>query len=348
MNEQITPVETLTFETPRQLCWVRFSHDGQVLLGGGYDGLIRRWKFPNDKLSEHSPIDGFHGWTQAFALHPVEPLVFAADSWGRIACHDYSQESSVAKWELPTAHDGWIRSLCITPDGTRLVSAGNDCHARVFDTANGALLQEIPVSNDDIFAVAIHPAGKSIVTGDLFCRLKAWDLETGQCRREFDAEKLHFYDRDQDVCGLRILQFRDAGRTLLAAGAEPTQAGRGHGIPVIYLFDWETGSLTRRFEQGDANDGFIEDLVTHEDGFVMTVTTGQPGKGKLILQNLNEDKPFLTYTKISNTHAIALTPDGKQFVVAATNRNSQGNGAVKDKDGMYSGNFSPLHLFRFG
>lgn len=347
MNEPYTPKEIQTIETPRQLCWTRFSREGTLLLGGGYDGLIRRWKFEGEAPAEIAPLKGFRGWVQAFALHPHEPLLYAADSWGRLACYAYADEHPVAKWELKTAHDGWIRTLAITPSGERLASAGNDRHVRVFDTRDGTLLHEVVASEDDIFAVAIHPDGKLVVSGDVFCRLKAWNLDTGECSGEFDAKKMHYYDRDQDVCGLRLLQFRDGGKTLLGAGAEPTQAGRGHGIPVIYFFDLQTGELTRRLEQGDANDGFIDDLVTHPDGFFMTVTTGQPGKGKMIFQRPEDDKPFVEYTKMSNTHSIALNADGKQFVVAATNRNSQGNGAVKDKDGNYVGNFSPLHVFEF-
>ena len=348
MNEPYSPKEIQTIDTTRQLCWCRFSHDDKLLLGGGFDGRVRRWNFAGEAPEEIAPIEGFRGWAQAFALHPSEPLLYAADSWGRLACYAYAGEKPAAKWELAAAHDGWIRTLAITPDGKRLASAGNDGHVRVFNTVDGSRLHEVVASEDDIFAVAIHPDGTSAVSGDLFCALKVWNLETGECTGELDAKKMHFYDRDQDVCGLRVLQFRDEGKTLLAAGAEPTQAGRGHGIPVIYFFDWETGELRRRLAQGNANDGFIDDLVVHPDGFLMTVTTGQPGQGKMIFQRPEEDKPLVEYTKMSNTHSIALSSDGKQFVVAATNRNSQGNGAVKDKDGNYVGNFSPLHVFEFG
>jgi len=348
MNEMHQPTEIKSIDTHRQLCWVRFSHDGQQLLGGGYDALIRRWDFSGETPTEIAPIEGFHGWLEAFALHPEKPLLYAADSWGRLACCAYSAKEPEVIWQLPEAHDGWIRTMSITPDGRRLVTAGNDRTIRVFDTADGQLLQEIVASEHDLFAVAIHPNGKLVVGGDLFCQLKVWDVDTGQCVQEFDATKMHFYDRDQDVCGLRLLEFRDDGKTLLAAGAEPTQAGRGHGIPVLYFFNCETGELIRRLEQGDANDGFIDDLVTHPDGFLMTVTTGQPGKGKLLLHDPEEDEPFAVYTKMSNTHSIALHPDGKQFVVAATNRRSQGNGAVTDEDGNYLGNHSPLHIFELG
>lgn len=331
------------FDTPRQLCWTRFNHNGALLLGGGYDALIRRWRFADDQLEEIAPIEGFQGWVQAFAMHPTEDLLFAADSWGKLACIPLAGDKPTARWSAPQAHGGWIRSLAVTPDGERLASTGNDGFARVFNAETGELLQEFKVSEHDVFAVAIDSDGDSIVTGDLFCRLKRWSLKSGECTGEFDASKMHYYDRDQDVCGLRVLQFADEGKTLIAAGAEPTSAGRGHGVPVVYLFDWESGKLRTRLEQGDANDGFIADFAVHPEGFFLTVCTGQPGKGKLLLQRPEEEQPFLAYTKMSNTHSLAI--HDSRLVVAATNRNSQGNGAVKDKEGNYLGNFSPLHLF---
>ena len=49
-------------------------------------------------------------------------------------------------------------------------------------------------------------------------------------------------------------------------------------------------------------------------------------------------------TKMSNCHSLAVHGDGR-IVVTASNRNSQGNGAVRDKRGDYVANFSPLHVF---
>ncbi len=78
----------------------------------------------------------------------------------------------------------------------------------------------------------------------------------------------------------------------------------------------------------------------------MTVTSGQPGRGQFAFHRLGEEKPFWISTKLSNCHSLALHPGQRQVVVAATNRNSQGNGAVKDKKtGEYLGNYSPLHVF---
>ena len=69
----------------------------------------------------------------------------------------------------------------------------------------------------------------------------------------------------------------------------------------------------------------------------MIFTLAGPGCGTVVTQN-DQLAGF-------NCHSIALHPDRKMFVVSATNRNSQGNGAVRDKAGAYLGNNSPLHVF---
>ena len=77
----------------------------------------------------------------------------------------------------------------------------------------------------------------------------------------------------------------------------------------------------------------------------MAVTSGAPGSGMLILVNPGDKEPFHVNTKMANCHALALHPDGTHFVVASTNRDSNGNGRSLGKNGEYKTNSSPLHLF---
>jgi len=97
--------------------------------------------------------------------------------------------------------------------------------------------------------------------------------------------------------------------------------------------------------QGESGDGFVFDLARHPDGFFMTVTSGQPGRGPFAFHRLGEEKPFWIFKKMSNGHSLTLHPEGRHVVVSTTNRRSQGNGVVRDKDGKYLGNFSPIHVF---
>ena len=178
--------------------------------------------------------------------------------------------------------------------------------------------------------------------------LRHWNFESGQCERELKFEAMHLYDRIQDVPGIYVLHFNAAGDTLTCAGGQPTRTGNHQGIPVLHQIDWVMLEATRTQTYGVANDGFIFDLHWHTDGYFAAVTSGNPGAGQFLLGRLGEETAFFISKKMANCHTLALHPDGKSIVVAATNRNSQGNGAVRDKEGNYVGNSSPLHVFSLG
>lgn len=342
-NPLAEPRELKSIELDRQVNGVRFSPCGNFLFAGGYDALIRRWSW-KDEPEERPSLNGHRGWVTALAFASQEPLLFTADSWGGLKAWPYEDENPKPRWLLDDAHDGWIRSLAVSRDGRQVLSSGHDGYARLWDVASGRSLKEMN-HGEDLFAVAIHPDGQTAVTADTFGKIKVWDLKTGQMAREIDASKFHYYQRDQDVAGIRVLEFQDEGKTLLVAGSQPTSTGRGLGIPTIRLFDWKTGQPKESLHQGESNDGFVFDLARHPDGFFMTVTSGQPGRGQLAFHRVGEEKPFWIFKKMSNCHSLTLHPEGRHVVVSATNRRSQGNGAVRDKDGKYLGNFSPIHVF---
>jgi hypothetical protein len=115
-------------------------------------------------------------------------------------------------------------------------------------------------------------------------------------------------------------------------------------VPTILLFDVASGRLEHTIAVGGQGDGFVYDLAFHPSGFVMAVTSGNPGTGKLFFQAPADREPFFTATNMPNCHSLALHPDNRRLVVAATNGNSNGNGRPL-RNGEYPGNFSPLHLW---
>lgn len=338
------PQELQTVETDRQVCIARFSPGGEMLLTGGYDGFVRRWKLTGNEFEELSPIVGHHGWVEKLAFHPNGKWLVSGDSWGRLHVCEFAADEIQPLWSHEQAHDGWIRGMDISNDGELLVTAGRDRFVRVWRTPDGEMLHEFEGHAEDVFAAALHPGKQAVVSCDLSGTVKHWDLNESRCVRDLDLSRMHFYDRDQDVAGVKHLAFRDAGKTLLAAGMEPTRAGRVFGMPVMHFLDWETGKIRETVKLGDDKIGFVFDFAWHPDGYFLTVTSGPPGTGRLFLHTLAE-QPFYQTSDMYNCHSVALHPDGRRFVVTATNKRSQGNGAVKDKMGHYLGNSSPIHLF---
>ena len=337
--------ELKVIEAVRQSGMARFSRSGNVLFACGYDAVIRRWDISEGTPKELEPLQGHHGWVTSLGVHPESDLLFSVDSWGQLGARDYAGETPAEVWKVEQAHDGWIRSLVLSNDGNLIATGGRDRMLRVWSSTDGNLLHELVGHEEEIYSIAIHPHGKSVVSGDLKGNVKHWNLETGQCDRETRFEKMYFYDRIQDVAGLQTLLSIDEGKTLLCAGAEPTRAGRAFGIPTIYWIDWESLETKKTLNLGPDKDGYIFDMSWHPDGFLMLVTCGPPGASRFLLQRLDDEMPFYENKKMYNCHSLAFHAATKRIVVSATNQNSQGNGTVLDKAGNYLGNSSPLHLF---
>lgn len=345
MNETMnkTAKELSLIECERQMAVVRFSSCGKYLFAGGYDAAIHRWEVTAAEPQSLPSVAGHHGWVQWIEFQPAGELLFSVDTWGRLQATRYAQENPKVVWSQEQAHDGWIRALSVSTDGSLVATGGRDQAARVWSAQDGKLLHEFADHPQEVYAVAISPEQDVLVTGDLLGVLRCWDLKTGKCIREHTMEGMHYYDRIQDVGGLRILRFHEEN-TLLCAGAHPQKAGRAIAIPTVHWLAWPSLEVQHTAQFGPDKQGFVFDFAWHPEGYWAIVTSGTPGTGQFLFLNPQEEKPFFLHTKLSNCHSVAVHSDGR-LAIAGTNRRSQGNGAVTDEEGNYLGNFSPIHLF---
>jgi WD40 repeat protein len=342
-----TAKELKTFPCDRQLLSARFSPCGKFLASGAMDRVVMRWSVAEGDLTPLSPLHGANGWVQSIAFHPSENLLFASDSWGRLACTPYDGDALAVRWEHPAAHDGVIRRVVVSANGKRVATCGADRFVRIWNAADGKPVAQHQHSSD-VFVLTFAPDNSLVVFGDLYGKLFALDFAAGKVVREFDAVLFYKLARLQDVAGLRTLTFLDEGRTLAAGGCQPDNGGFLEGAPLLLQFEFESGKLLREARFGSSKDGFIHDMAWHPKGFLMAVTSGQPGAGKLLFLRPDEKEPFFTSTAMANCHALALHPDNRRFIVTSTNRDSNGNGRLLAKDGSYPANTSPVHLFEIG
>ncbi|MEO1998792.1 MAG: hypothetical protein ABGZ17_26395, partial [Planctomycetaceae bacterium] len=116
------PRELLQLDCNRQLMIARFSQCGRMLLGGGYDATLRRWKLIGEKVTanatdksaakttdkpvqksvpksvEADRVDGHHGWVTCLEVQPGGELVFSADSWGRLQATRAMADTPTVAW----------------------------------------------------------------------------------------------------------------------------------------------------------------------------------------------------------------------------------------------------------
>ena len=341
--KQFGPKQQKILELDRQLSMVRHTPCGKFLLGAGNDSTIRRWDLAAEEIAPLSPLTGHGGWVQCLVVHPKGQYVYSVDSWGQLRCTPYADEKPKPQWTVAEAHDGWIRALAISRDGKQLATCGRDRVVRVWNAADGKRLHEF-AHDEELFSVAFGPDGKSLVAGDLRGKVRQWDLASGKSTREFDASVLFTEHRLQDVGGARCLLFDAAGKTLYCAGTKPKNGGNVQGVPTVLLFDWQSGKHRKTLELGDTGDAYVRDMAIHPQGFLMAVTSGSPGRGKLLYWQVDQEKAFYENKKMQNCHSLSLHPDGFRLAVSATSRGSNGNGRRLDKEGKYANNTSPIFL----
>jgi len=341
--KQYQPRSVRSFNLDRQMSIVRFSPCGNFLVAAGLDANIRRWDAAPTPFADLPPLTGHRGWVQALAFHPDRRRLFTGDSWGELRAWNYAEREPQCVLTQAGAHDGWIRSLAISGDGRLLATCGRDKKVCIW-TVEGKKLHELTAHNDDVFCVAFHPDNRSLVSGDQHGNIFQWDVTTGQKTRDLNARVLYMLSRLQDVGGVRRLEFNSAGTVLAAAGTRPSGGGNVQGVPTILLFDWKTGQVQHTLAVGGEGDGFVYDLAFHSGGFVMAVTSGNPGAGKFFFHQPGDAAPFFLHTGLPNCQSLAVHPNGNRLVVASTNAGSNGNGRQL-RNGEYPGNFSPLHVW---
>ena len=105
---------------------VEFSPDGETLAGAGYDGDIKLWKVENWKRLGHLNV---HATTHTISFSP--------DS-STLASTEYE---SVNLWKVESGekiatlngHTGWVNAVAFSPNGSTLISGGDDETLRIWD-----------------------------------------------------------------------------------------------------------------------------------------------------------------------------------------------------------------------
>lgn len=370
MPKSVTPKPYTVIPTTRQIALVRYSSCGKYLIAAGRDAKIRLWdvtqplpqpepapaaeppkknakpvKLPDPEFKKLPELEGHDGWVSYLAVDPKQPRFFSADTWGRLTAWSLVEGGAKSVWNLKDAHDGWVRQIAVTADGERLASCGKDKAIRLWSTMDGQKIQELAGNTEDVFSVAFHPDGKSLVTGDLKGIVKHWDLASGKVTREFDAKILFMTSMIQDVGGVRVLTFDTDGKTLAVAGAQPSGGGFVQASPTIKWFQWEDGKEIQLVKLGENTEGYVHDLQYHPQGIWIGACSGQPGRGRYFLHRTGEAAPaFVGDKQMPNCHSVAIHPSGERFVVVA-NEGTFGQRKSMAREGIYPGNSSPIHMF---
>jgi WD40 repeat protein len=91
-------------------------------------------------------------------------------------------------------HDGPIRCLAYSPDGSTLASVGDDLALLLWDIGSGRVRGECGDENASATCVAYDPGGRTLASGSGTGLVSLWDAETGRLQARYGLSHLPVND----------------------------------------------------------------------------------------------------------------------------------------------------------
>lgn len=133
-----------------------------AIYSAGLDGAIRKWNLETgDKLLEWRASRSVG--PESLAMHPSRDLIASAGFAVRL------WNSTTGEPQLETAGQlGGIHTLKFTPDGSRLVTAGNDATVRVWDANTRRQLSTFEFDDSPVTSLDLTRNGKVLITANRY------------------------------------------------------------------------------------------------------------------------------------------------------------------------------------
>ena len=177
---------------------------------------------------------------------PPEALAFSADAVLIASAHG----KRIYVWDTMTGtafarldeHPDSIKAIALSPDSTKLATAGGDWTVRLWDVGTGKYINSLPGHSSAVTAIAFSPDGKTLAGAGITLRL--WDADTG--------ELLHADSKD--LGSINQLVFSPDGKLLASSG--------GGWDRTVHLWDANTGTLQKSLK---GHTGVVRDMAFSSD-----------------------------------------------------------------------------------
>jgi WD40 repeat protein len=189
-----------------------------------------------------------------------------------------------------TGHSNMVKSVAITTDGKRVVSASSDQTLKVWDLETGSELYTLSGHSGGVNGVAVTPDGKRVLSASDDKTLKVWDLETGS-----------------ELCTLSGHYGNVNAVTVTLDGKRAVSASEDQTLKIWNL---ETGKVVE--VRTINSSGSLDEVAVTPDGKLVMATFYY---FKLRIWVLKTGRKVLTLKGRSDfIRGIAVTPDGKRIL----------------------------------
>jgi WD40 repeat protein len=309
---------------------------GGRLYAGGDDHAVHVFDLASPKKGAVARWTGHDNYVSALVRLPSSPRpeVVSASYDHHLTWWDTVAGRPIRSVE---AHQGWVRDLAVTPDGTRLVSVGDDMLVRVWEAATGRVVHTLeghakrtPQGHlTALYAVAVSPDSKYLASGDRIGTVCVWHAESGKLVQRFEVPVLYTYDprqRKRSIGGIRALAFSPDGSRLAAGGIGQVENVDGLGGPAcVELWNWRKPE--RVFVSGvQGHKGLVNQLRFHLAGGWLIGAGGGTDNGFLAFWKTDvppeppiEKKDPVPVHRIKtdgHLHRLVFDPAGNEVYVA--------------------------------
>lgn len=166
-------------------------------------------------------------------------------------------------------HTAGVDSVCVSADGKRILSGGEDRTVRLWDLATGAELRRFDGHSQLVRSVAFLPDGRRLVSGSFDRTVRIWDAQTGQQLHGLTGHRDQVWSVSALPDGKRVVSASfdktvrvwdiDSGQQVgmlqleqpvcsVAALPDGRHVLCGDKAGIVQLWDLDKSSLVRRFE----------------------------------------------------------------------------------------------------
>lgn len=201
---------------------------------------------------------------QAVGFRAVGGLAPAFTIWSG---QKLAEAAAARELLLQRGHAAGVHHLRYTPDGSRLISAGQDSVLRIWRPSDRRLLRALPYHLVGVTSLALDPGGRYVFSGDASGRQRIWDLARHRERPTGAGHEMGMADVVSLPGGARFVSLDRDGRAWL------WDLGGPEGRPASPL-SGRTSALAVAIANGPA--ALV--LATTEGALVPHGNDGKPGR----------------------------------------------------------------------